>query len=121
MLSLGVAIIYSDYLYNPNGSLSTLQISNADESGYIDSTSSSKDKKFLQELDRWAAQNNATILFKDGLTAGAGYCGYSDWIDVHLEIQNTVSNDIGVYVQNSSIVFDPYVTDDVFLAGIAGL
>lgn len=121
VLGFGVSILYSDYIYNPNGTLSTLQIGRANDSGYVDPTISAKDKQFLTELDQWALDGQATIIFKDGSTAGGGYCGYSDWEQKNLKITRVSENTNGVYVQNSRTVVEPYVHVGVFLPGRAGL
>lgn len=118
---LGVSIIYSDYLYNPHGVLSVLQIGIANDTGYIDSTISPKEKQFLIDLDQWAQDHHATILFKDGLTAGGGYCSYSDWEQHNLQITRIGDNPNGVYVLNSNCILEPYESDGVFLPGSAGL
>ena len=120
-LGFGISIIYSDYIYNPNGTLSTLQIGIENDTGYIDSTISSKDKQFLVELDQWAKDYQATIIFKDGLTAGAGYCSYSNWEQNNLEITKSGDNPNGVYVLNSQTVLEPYASEGVFLPNMAGL
>ncbi len=120
-LGFGVSIIYSDHIYNPNGTLSTLQIGKANASGYDDPSISAEDKQFLTELDQWAQDNRATIIFKDGLTAGGGYCSYSDWEQKNLDIRNVGEVKNGVYVQNSPAVTEPYVCADIFLPGRAGM
>ncbi len=120
-LGFGVSILYSDYIYNPNGTLSTLQIGKADDSGYVDPGLSAKDRQFLAELDQWAKNQQATIIYKDGFTAGCAYCGYSDWGQKNLRITSIGENTEGVYVQDSPTVVEPYVQGDVFLPGRAGL
>lgn len=116
---LGVSIIYSDYLYSPTG-FDTLQVMSNAEPGYDSPTTSTKDAQLFSAIEKWAEENNTTILFKNGLSAGCGFCGYSEWAKSELGITNYQST-TGVYVSDDPAIQTAYVSGDVFLPGSAGL
>lgn len=120
-IGLGVSIIYSDYLYSPTGTLDTLQIISNAEPGSYSPTASSADTQLFQDIEKWAKEEQVTVLFKNGLSAGCGFCGYSDWAKQELGIDDYQKGEGGVYVTDDPAIQVAYVSGNVFLPGSAGL
>lgn len=120
-IGLGLSIIYSDYLYSPTGSLDTLQVMSSSESLENSSVTSVSDVQLLQNIEQWAEKNNATILFKSGLLAGCGFCGYSDWANQFLHISTLSNTEDGIYIADDPDIQAAYVQNNIFLPGSAGL
>lgn len=120
-VGLGVSIIYSDYLYSPTGTLDSFQVMSNTEPGYGSPTASTVDTKLFQNIKKWAEEEQATILFKDGLSAGCAFCGFSDWAKQELNIDMYQNGDSGVYIVDDPAIQGAYVNGDVFLPGSAGL
>lgn len=118
-IGLGVAIVYSDYLYSPTGSLDTLQVMGNGEPGF--GRISAADAQLLRDVEAWAKEEGATVLFKNGLSAGCGFCGYSDWAERELGLDGAQSGEGGVYVSDDPAIQAAYVSGDVFLPKSAGL
>lgn len=119
-LGLGVSIIYSDYLYSPTGALDTLQVMSNAEPGYNSPATSVADTQLFQSVEKWAEEEHVTVLFKNGLSAGCGFCGYSEWAKQELGIDD-YNNISGVYVSDDPAIQQAYVNGNVFLPGSAGL
>lgn len=120
-IGLGGAIIYSDYLYSPTGTLDTLQVRSNKEPGYGGPAVPAADAQLLRAIEAWAEEEQATVLFKNGLSAGCGFCGYSDWAKRELGLDDVRSGEGGVYVSDDPAIQAAYVRGDVFLPGSAGL
>lgn len=120
-VGLGVSIIYSDYLYSPTGTLDTLQVMSNAEPGYNSPTTSAVDTQLFERIEKWAKEEKVTILFKNGLSAGCAFCGYSDWAKQELGIDDYSNEEGGVYVADDPAIQAAYVSGNVFLPGSAGL
>lgn len=120
-IGLGVSIIYSDYLYNPIGSLNTLQVMSNVESEYPAYAVSTTDVPLFNAIKKWAKEEQATILFKNGLSAGCGFYGFSDWLKQEVGIDGYSDNECAVYVADDPAIEKAYVNDNVFLPESVGL
>lgn len=120
-VGLGISIIYSDYLYSPTGTLDTLQVMSHGEPGYDSPTVSKTDIQLFEAIETWAREEQATILFKNGLSAGCGFCGFSDWAKQELGINSYQNEGSGVYVADDPAIQKAYVSGNVLLPGSAGL
>lgn len=120
-VGLGISIIYSDYLYSPTGNLNTLQVMSNQEPGYENRNTSAADAKLFEAIMNWAKEEQATILFKNGFSAGCGFCGFSDYAKQELGIDDYLIDGGGVYVTDDPAIQNAYVSDNVLLPGSAGL
>ncbi|MEG0835637.1 MAG: hypothetical protein RR413_09360 [Christensenellaceae bacterium] len=120
-IGLGVSIIYSDYLYSPTGTLDTLQVMSNTEPGYNSPSASATDAQLFEAIEKWAKEEQATILFKNGLSAGCGFCGFSDWAKQELGIDDYQNDEGGIYVADTPAIQKAYVSGNVLLPGSAGL
>lgn len=112
-LGLGIVIVYSDYLYSPTSSLDALQVVGQGEPG----SPSRGDARLLKAIEEWAEEEQATVLLKNGTSAGCGFCGFSDWPRRELGLEGKS----GVYVSDDPGIQAAYVSGDVLLPGSAGL
>lgn len=118
-IGLGMSIIYSDYLYSPTGNLDALQVMSNTESG---NASSSEDvTQLLMAINDWARNECATVLFKNGFSAGCGFCGFSNWAYQELGIDSYRDKEDGVYVVDDPAIQEAYVSDNIFLPDSVGL
>lgn len=120
---LGVTIIYSDYIYNPNGTLTSIQVvsMNELESGIDAETISETNAQLFQSLEEWARDEQATVLFKNGIQAGCGFCGYSDWASMVLGIEDYENNTDEVYLVDNPALWAAYTSGNMFLPESVGL
>ena len=131
ILGLGVSIIYSDYIYNPAKGLISINIAwqsgqlNPEwEPGMKNPTSPQDVVSFMQEIDSWANEANATVFYKTAFSAGCGYSDYSGWLLSTLGIskaEDETANNNGVYITESNSFRSSYVKDGILLPGVADL
>lgn len=117
-IGIGVATVYSRYIYKPLGELGLFV---AQRINYAPSDSGA-DRELLNEIDSWAEENNATIIFREmgHRCAGLGFCGYSSWAENNLGVNN-YTGEYGVLILDDPEINNAYVNEGVFLPGRAGL
>ena len=77
-IGLGVSIIYSDYYFSPVSGLQSFTVADVsrtylhpEEDTGTPSAAAPSDELYVL-LERWALENEATILYKNGFAAGCG-------------------------------------------------
>ncbi len=115
-IGLGYAIVYSDYLYAPNGDLTSILVYNMalEPDAEPGSVSGQDTVQIIAEVETWAEQNHACVFLKNGFVAGCGYCAYSDWMEHQLK---TRINNGCVYVSDKPDFRAGYVTEGVLFPG----
>lgn len=85
-IGLGVSIIYSDYYFSPVSGLQSFTVADVsrtylhpEEDAGTPSAAAPSDELYAL-LERWALENEATILYKNGFAAGCGILDGSDWL-----------------------------------------
>lgn len=78
-IGLGVSIIYSDYYFSPVSGLQSFTVADVsrtylhpEEDTGTPSAAAPSDELYVL-LERWALENEATILYKNGFAAGAAF------------------------------------------------
>lgn len=118
-LGVGISILYSDYIYSPIGDFVCVYVSDKKDPGYIDGDREKSHDRLFSNIDKWAEENNATVLYKNYISSGYGVICHSNWIDGVLGGQEYSPD--GVYVADKKSVKDAYVSGDVLLLASAGL
>ena len=76
-IGLGVSIIYSDYYFSPVSGLQSFTVADVSRT-YLHpeedagTPSAAPSDELYALLERWALENEATILYKNGFAASAG-------------------------------------------------
>jgi len=126
-IGFGTSIIYSDYIFNPTGFLTSVNIVDSSyltsEPGSENNTyNESKNRMIIEKIDEWANSSKATIIHKNGFVAGAGFYCYSDWINNNLNIDVCYGNNKrGVYLLNDASIYEAYVEDNIFFSDTLAL
>ena len=115
-IGLGCAIVYSDYLYTPNGDLTSVLVYNGTlapdaEPGSGDAQDT---ERIIKEVEVWAEQNRACVFLKNGFIAGCGYCAYSDWMERKLK---TGIENGRVYASDNPDFRTGYTAENVLFPG----
>ena len=125
-IGLGVSIIYSDYYFSPVSGLQSFTVADAsrmylhpEEAASAPSTAAPPDELYAL-LERWALENEATILYKNGFAAGCGILDGSDWLceAVGLSLPRDAQ---GVLTSEDAAFSEAYVRDGQFLPDALGL
>nr|WP_300005472.1 hypothetical protein [Tissierella sp.] len=119
-LGLGAAIIYSDYIYNPNRNLSIIIVADSSsmyfhpEEDSVTSNSSSLPENMSRLIISWAEKHQATIFQKNGFLAGTGFVAYSDWFKNELSITEFKKGEFqGVYIPDDEGFIKSYEKDGI--------
>ena len=125
-LGAGIAIVYSDYLYTPNKGFTLMNVSSTDPDfqnvffGGADEETTARVREktgvLTGELDRWAAENHASILLRNMIPyyPHVSISLHSDLRD-RLKIRPVSDEESGLYV-DQAVMEDPYlVRNDIFL------
>ena len=126
-LGIGIAIVYSDYIYAPNKGFYYMKISSTDRDIRASAMGEMLDEEtyermeeriaaLSEELDHWAEANRASLFLRSVIPfyPHLSVALYSD-IDEELKIQKISDEDTGLYVEKQ-MYEDPYMTQDgVFL------
>lgn len=84
-IGLGVSIIYSDYYFSPVSGLQSFTVADVSRT-YLHpeedagTPSAAPSDELYALLERWALENEATILYKNGFAAGCGILDGSNWL-----------------------------------------
>ncbi|NJP41777.1 hypothetical protein HCH52_12090 [Oscillospiraceae bacterium HV4-5-C5C] len=126
-IDLGLGIIYADYYYNPFARFSLIQVYNT-EPMRESVTLSKQDQRILKELERWAADQQSVLIFRQG-TAGVGFAGNLAHLQSVFDIYDTIDiqesetqseHDAAhpmVYLSDNPALVTAYVDQGIFLPG----
>ena len=119
-IGLGYAIVYSDYLYMPNGDLTSVLVYNMahDPDAEPGSGSGRDTAQIIAEVEAWAEQNRSCVFLKNGFVAGCGYFAYSDWMEHQLKTR--ISNGC-IYAGDKADFRAGYTAGDVLFPGTLNL
>lgn len=125
-IGLGVSIIYSDYYFSPVSGLQSFTVADAsqmylhpEEDANTPSAAAPPDELYAL-LERWALENEATILYKNAFAAGCGILDGSDWLReaVGLSLPRDAQ---GVLTSEDAAFSEAYVGDGQFLPDTLGM
>jgi len=125
-LGLGVSIIYSDYYFSPVSGLQSFTVADVsrtylhpEEDTGTPSAAAPSDELYVL-LERWALENEATILYKNGFAAGCGILDGSDWLREAVGLSLPCDAQ-GVLTAEDAAFSETYVRDGRFLPDALGL
>lgn len=118
-IGLGVSIIYSDYYFSPVSGLQSFTVADVsriylhpEEDAGTPSAAEPSDELYAL-LERWALENEATILYKNGFAAGCGILDGSDWLREAIGLSLPCDAQ-GVLTAEDAAFSDAYVRDGRF-------
>ena len=125
-LGVGIAIVYSDYIYTPNKGFTVMQVSSADPDFMAVSMGSAdqetydrveeKTAAFVDALDQWAKENEASVLLRNVIPfyPHVSVSLHSDW-GKQLVKDRITDEEYGLFIEKEKLS-DPYmVKEGVFL------
>ena len=125
-IGLGVSIIYSDYYFSPVSGLQSFTVADVsrtylhpEEDAGTPSAAAPSDELYVL-LKRWALENEATILYKNGFAVGCGILDGSDWLREAIGLSLPCDAQ-GVLTAEDAAFSDAYVRDGRFLPDALGL
>lgn len=125
-IGLGVSIIYSDYYFSPVSGLQSFTVADVsriylhpEEDAGTPSAAAPSDELYAL-LERWALENEATILYKNGFAAGCGILDGSNWLREAVGLSLPCDAQ-GVLTAEDAAFSETYVRDGRFLPDALGL
>lgn len=125
-IGLGVSIIYSDYYFSPVSGLQSFTVADVsrtylhpEEDAGTPSAAAPSDELYAL-LERWALENEATILYKNEFAAGCGILDGSDWLREAVGLSLPCDAQ-GVLTAEDAAFSDAFVRDGRFLPDALGL
>ena len=125
-IGLGVSIIYSDYYFSPAAGLQSFAVADTsriylhpEEDAGAPNAAAPPDELYAL-LERWALENNATILYKNGFAAGCGILDGSDWLREAVGL-SLPRDAYGVLTSEGAAFSEAYVRGGRFLPETLGL
>lgn len=125
-IGLGVSIIYSDYYFSPVSGLQSFTVADVsriylhpEEDAGTPSAAAPSDELYAL-LERWALENEATILYKNGFAAGCGILDGSNWLCEAVGLSLPCDAQ-GVLTAEDAAFSETYVRDGRFLPDALGL
>ncbi len=124
-IGLGVSIIYSDYYFSPVSGLQSFTVADVSRT-YLHpeedagTPSAAPSDELYALLERWALENEATILYKNGFAAGCGILDGSNWLREAVGLSLPCDAQ-GVLTAEDAAFSETYVRDGRFLPDALGL